>query len=113
MERIPLTAAAYYPILDARQPPTLVIFTAPACGSCRRLHRIIDDMVAPISDMVVMEVNAEEAPGLVADLEIFHLPALFLYMHGDHHSPVHSVLRVDALAAAVQAAAAGPRQEPP
>ena len=113
MERIYLNARDYYPVLDARQPPSLVVVTSPACGACRRLSRLLDALPPLLPSLVLFEVDAASAPGIVEDLEIFHLPALFLYREGDYHAPVHAVLQAAALAAAVSAAAAGPRHEPP
>jgi len=103
----------YYPLLDQRAAPGLVIFTGPACGACRRLKAVLQDMAPPLAGLEVFEVNAEAAPGLVEALEVFYLPALFLYRDGDYHGPVHAELRADALLAGIVAAAAAPRQEPP
>ncbi|MFT4978158.1 MAG: thioredoxin 1 [Myxococcota bacterium] len=113
MEIVKLHAADYYPLLDARQAPSLVIFTGPACGACRRLKSIIAAMPPMLDGLVVFEVDAQVAGGLVEELEIFHLPALFLYARGDYHAPVQAELRAASLAEAVAAAAAGQRQEPP
>ena len=113
MERIQLDARDYYPVLDERQAPSLVIVTSPSCGACRRLKRLLDQLPPPLPALVLFEVDAASASGIVEDLEIFHLPAMFLYQAGDYHAPVHAVLRAEALTAAVSAAAAGPRQEPP
>ena len=57
-----------------------------------------------IADLVVYEVNAERAGGLVEELEIFHLPALFLYQDGDLHAPIQAPLRPDALRGAIEEA---------
>lgn len=113
MELLPLSAHDYYPLLDARQAPSLVIFTGPACGACRRLKQVLAGMAPPLPGLEAREVDAEQAGGLVEELDIFHLPALFLYQHGDYHAPVHAALHADAIAEAIQAAARGPRQALP
>ena len=114
MDLYPLHAADYYPTLDRRLPPSLVIFTAPACGACRRLRALLAALpTPPLPDLIVYAVDAEEAPGLLTELEVGHLPALFLYRSGDYHAPVHPQLTPAGLIQAIQAAAAGPRQEPP
>lgn len=97
----------YYTVLDERTAPSVVIFTGPACGACRRLKAILAKML-PIPEVMVFEVSAERAGGLVEELEIFHLPALFLYQNGDLHAEIHSVLRPDALLAAIDAARSAP-----
>ncbi|MEL6345067.1 MAG: thioredoxin family protein [Myxococcota bacterium] len=113
MQLSPLSAFDYYPVLDARKPPALVIFTGPACGACRRLKAILSQMAPPLNDLAVFEVDAANAAGLVEELEIFHLPALFLYADGDYHASVHPQLTAASIAAAVTAAAAGPPQPLP
>lgn len=102
-----LDPAEYYPLLDERQPPSLVIFTAPACGACRRLLVVIDEM-APIAGLDVFVVSAERAAGLIEELEIFHLPAIFLYRDGDLHAEIHAILRPDSLRAAIESAQLAP-----
>lgn len=104
---LPLDPADYYPILDARMAPSVVIFTAPSCGACRRLKAILAQM-PPIADTAVYEVSAERAGGLVEELEIFHLPALFLYRDGDLHAPIHAQLTADSLLRAIRSAGSGP-----
>ena len=104
-----LHPADYYPLLDVRQAPTVVFFTTPACGACRRLKALLADM-EPIESIEVYEVDAERAPGIVAELEIFHLPALYLYQHGDLHAEIHTVLRAEALQIAIATARSGPQQ---
>ena len=102
-----LDPADYFPTLDAREPPSVVIFTAPACGACRRLKAILAEML-PIDGLDVYEVGAERAAGLIEELEIFHLPAMFLYQHGELHAEIHAVLRPDALLTAIEAACCTP-----
>ncbi len=104
----PLNPLDYYAVLDDRTDPSVVIFTGPACGACRRLKAVLAEM-SPIPGVAVYEVGAERAGGLVEELEIFHLPALFLYQDGDLHAEIHAVLRPEALRAAIAAA----RRSPP
>lgn len=113
MELLSLSAHDYYPLLDRRQPPSLVIFTGPACGACRRLKALLAELPPPLPGLAAYEVDAERAAGLVEELDVFHLPALFLYTGGDYHAPVHAELRPGSLAQAVRDAAAGPRQDLP
>jgi thioredoxin 1 len=103
----PLHPADYYAVLDEREAPSVVIFTGPACGACRRLKAILAEM-APIPDIIFFEVGAEQAGGLVEELEIFHLPALFLYQHGELHAEIHAVLQPHALRDAIEAARSAP-----
>jgi thioredoxin 1 len=49
----------------------MVIFSGPACGSCR-----------------AFEVDVERDQALAAEFSVFHLPALFLYRDGHYHAQV-------------------------
>lgn len=91
---------------------SLLVVTSVACGACRAIRRAIGELSDGVVDRV-FEVDAGESPGLVADLEIFHLPALFLYVDGDYHAPVHSEPLPGPLARAITAARLGPAQSPP
>lgn len=102
-----LDPADYYPLLDDRQAPSLVFFTAPACGACRRLEAVLAEM-SPLPGLEVFAVSAERAAGLLEELEIFHLPAIFLYRDGDLHAEIHAVLRPADLRAAIESAQHAP-----
>ena len=66
-----------------------------------------------LDGVALFEVDAHDSPGVARELEVFHLPALFLYVGGEYHRPVHSVLRVEALRQAVGEALALPPEDPP
>ena len=108
-----LDAWTYHPALDALAGAALVVFTAPGCGACRALRRALATGPDPGFSWRWFEVDAATSAGLVADLEIFHLPAMFLYAEGDYYAEVHAPPRPDDLAAAMAAARAGPRGDPP
>lgn len=100
----------FYTVIDAPG-AALVVFTAPACGACRRAKAVVPQLAGAVDRWI--EVPAERSPGLVADLEIFHLPALFLYVDGGFHAPIDAVLTPAALSAAIETARMAPAVEPP
>ena len=61
MEITPLDAADYYRLLDDRQEPSLVYFSAPACGACRRLRQVLSEGELEIRSLRIYEVQAERA----------------------------------------------------
>lgn len=63
----------------------LVFFTAPNCGACRSLKRALEKYLHEHPPLPVFEIDAVHNGGLVNALEIFHLPAIFLYMNGHYH----------------------------
>lgn len=98
--------------LESAPGTSLLVVSAAACGACRALRRALEGLPTGTVDRV-FEVDAGESPGLVADLEVFHLPALFVYVDGRYHAPVHAEARPAALASAIDAARRGPAQPPP
>lgn len=100
-----LTYQSYFRVLDDAPGSSLVVFTAPGCGACRAMLRALLALPAT-AGLRVYRVAAEENPGLVEELEIFHLPALFLYRDGEELGAVQAAPRVEALLAAVAEAEA-------
>ncbi len=80
---------------------SLVVFTSVFCGACKRLKRILEAMDADLP-CKLYEVDAGHSPGLVDDLEVFHLPAMFLYLKGELKGPVHAAPQPEPLKAAIR-----------
>lgn len=92
---------------------SLVIFTGPACGSCRRLKQVLAAHPELFADLHLFEVDAQHNMGLAREFGVFHLPAMFLYRDGAYHGELHSEAAAAALRAAIDAALAAPPQEEP
>ncbi len=90
----------------------LVVITSPFCGACRAMLRAIERLPQGSVDRAFV-ADAGESPGLVADLEVFHLPALFLFRDGEYHRPIQVPPRVTELVAALAEARSGPAFEAP
>ena len=106
-----LSAFDYYHVLDSRQDPSLVCFTKPSCGGCRTLKKILTDEAFVIPYLRCFEVQAEDAYGIIEELNIFHLPTMLLYYEGELHREIFSVLQPQALRQAIEQAISLPRQE--
>ena len=91
---------------------TLVMIGAASCGACRAMRRALAELEVGLVERLV-EVDAGESPGLCAELEVFHLPALFVYRDGELHRPVEAPPRASALRAAIAAALAAAAVDPP
>ncbi len=79
--------------------PGLLVLTAPACGACRRLDRLLQslDLSLPI-----IRANAERCGGLIEELEVFHLPAVFPVHAGEPGPPLQFELTAASLQGALQ-----------
>ena len=101
-----LSDQRFYPHLEDLGGPALVAFGTPACGACRRLRGLLDPLRAALPGVAVLYAEAERCPGVLADLEAFHLPALFVFVDGEAHAAVEAPLGVQPLADATRAALA-------
>lgn len=115
----PVPAPAIEPVDDhqvyraiERGGDVLLLITSPFCGACKAMRRAVAELPAALVDRI-LDADAGASPGLVADLEVFHLPALFLFRGGAFHRPIEAPPRVAALVAALEIAKAGPASEPP
>jgi thioredoxin-like negative regulator of GroEL len=91
---------------------TLVLFGQPGCGACRRAEAIVPVALAGVVQQL-LKVDAAAQAALAREFEVFHLPALHLYIDGRYHAPLLCELTSDALRAAVARAASAPAAEAP
>jgi thioredoxin-like negative regulator of GroEL len=93
--------------------PALVFFSAAACASCRHWKRLLDSFTAEAGAPPVFEIDAGLDQALAREFELFHLPALFLYVDGEYHRPIDCEARLPVLRAAIAEALALPAEEAP
>ena len=89
----------------------LVLFSSPACGTCRVVERRLPESAPPGTHL--FEVDVQRATGLARAFEIFHLPTLLLYREGHFHAVLNCEISPAALRAAIRAALAQPAEEEP
>jgi thiol-disulfide isomerase/thioredoxin len=103
----------FHHVLGETPGAALVFFTAPDCGACKNLKQAVGIFLQTYSSLPVFEVDAVHNGGLVSALDVFHLPALFLYVDGHYHRE----LKCEALPArihhAVETALHLPAEEEP
>lgn len=108
---ISLDESTYHRCLMHTPGIALVLFSSPACGTCRiveqRLPRAAPEGVS------LFRVDVQQATALARAFDIFHLPALLLYQDGHFHARLESEISVQALAVALDRALASPAQEEP
>ena len=107
-----LTEFDFYRRLAASSGVSLVLFSGPDCGTCRRAEAMLPDALAG-AVAHLFKVDAQRSMALAREYEVFHLPALFLFVDGHYHAPLHSALSPAALRQAVAAALQSPSQEAP
>lgn len=103
-----LDAFDFFATLEAWEGPALVAFVKPGCGACRMMKAALDRVA-----LATFVVDGEDAPGLVADYEVFHFPALFLWFGGEYHARLDCAATPAAVAEAVAAALRQPAEDEP
>lgn len=103
----------FHHVLEETPGLSLVILTTPACGSCRRFKEVLSDYLERYGDLNVFEVDAERDLAITREFEVFHLPALFLFVNGQYHGTVQCEAHPERLRAAIQALLAAPAEEAP
>jgi thioredoxin 1 len=66
----------------------MVIFSGPACGSCRAWKQLLAEYQQRNPEIQLFEVDVERDQALAAEFSVFHLPALFLYRDGHYPAQV-------------------------
>jgi thioredoxin 1 len=71
------------------QQPVLVVFWAPWSRPCQVLRPVLDEVVAACAGRVkVVNVNADDNPGLGVDYEIQSIPALLCFVGGNERARI-------------------------
>lgn len=91
---------------------SLVLFTAPACGSCRHWRELLARFDAG-RPLALFHVDVQRDAALAAEFELFHLPALILFNEGAFHARLQCEATPAALRACLDAALAHPPEEAP
>lgn len=97
----------------ARSPGvSLVIFSGPDCGGCRRLESLIPALAAGRAAHLY-KVDVQKSTALAREYEVFHLPSLFLFVDGQFHAPLQVEPVPVKFADAIDRALSAPAHEEP
>lgn len=109
----PLNEHDFYSTLADTSGTSIVFFTKPACGSCRAWYGLLDELVHKRPELNVYEVDASINTMLAREYDLFHLPALFLFLDGEYHAELQCEARLTPLLAELDRAMSGPAMEAP
>ncbi|NOT17797.1 MAG: thioredoxin family protein [Sulfuriferula sp.] len=102
----------FHPSLSHSAGVSLVLFTAPHCGSCKAWLRLLQTLDTPLIQHTY-SVDVQIATALAREYDVFHLPSLFLFVHGQFHAPLQAEANLNALIQAItHALNAQPHEEP-
>lgn len=108
----PLTESGFHHELAATRGPVLVMFGAPGCGACRNAEKLLPEAVAGLV-RALYKVDVQQSMGLARAYEVFHLPALFLFVDGRYQAQIDSEVTVVKMEYALERALAAPPQDEP
>ena len=63
---------------------TLVDFSAPWCGPCRKMTPVLEQIQNEMTDTVkIVKVDADKNPSIASNYGVFSLPSLLLFKDGE------------------------------
>lgn len=109
----PLTQFDFHHSLEDTQGISLVAFTAPGCGACDMLLSALERFSENRTDVGLFEVNVQQDTALGQEFDVFHLPALFLYIDGHYHREIRCESLPEKIAEALDSACRSSAEEAP
>lgn len=109
---IELTEFDFHARLTQSAGVSLVFFSGPDCGICRRMENLIP-VLADGRAAHLYKVDVQVSTALAREYEVFHLPSLFLFVDGRFHAPLHAEPVAGKFADAMDRALSAPAHEEP
>ncbi len=63
----------------SRSGPTIVHFSAPWCGPCDRVRRVVDQVCEDMADVAHLEVDLDANPGTAKRFSVLSLPTTLIF----------------------------------
>jgi len=109
----PLDEHAFYTTLADTPGISIVFFTKPGCGSCGAWQNLLQELVEQRPQLTVYAVDAAVNTALAREYDLFHLPALFVFLDGEFHAELQCEARLPVLVSELERAINGPAMEAP
>lgn len=112
MRFIELSEFDFHGRIAASAGVSLVMFSGPDCGACRRLEKHLPGWLSGHVDHFY-KVDAQRSTALARAYEVFHLPGLFVFLDGHYHAPLHAEAAPAQMIAALRKLISEPAHEEP
>jgi len=99
--------------LAERAGVVLVFFTRAGCAACRHWAVLLANLCQGQPEIAVYAVDVEQNMALAREFEVFHLPALHLFVDGEYHAEIQCEARLPSLRDALDAALRAEAREAP
>lgn len=76
-----LTLNEYNKLISVKG-PVLVDFGAVWCGPCKKMDPVVDQLKQKHPELVLIKLDADDQPALLKELNIYMIPAFFVYRDG-------------------------------
>ena len=107
-----LTESDFHHRLAQSEGACIVVFSGPDCTTCRQVEKLLPLALQGLV-AALFKVDVQQSMGLAREFEVFHLPALFLFVDGHFHAPLHSEVTPPKMQRAIEAALAQPAHDEP
>lgn len=103
----------FYSVIQDTQGASIVFFSNEACNSCRYWKALLDQLAITRPTLQIFEIDVQQSMGLTREYEVFHLPALFVFVNGQFHAPLQCEARLDTVDHTLDQILAAPAQDAP
>lgn len=103
----------FYSVIQDTRGASIVFFSSEGCNSCRYWKALLGQLVAERPTLNVFEVDAQQSMGLTREYEVFHLPALFVFVNGQYHAPLQCEAKLDTIDHTLDKLLSAPAQDAP
>lgn len=87
----------------SRTGPTVVHFSAPWCGPCERVRRVVGDVCAELGDVAHVEIDLDANPAAARRFSVLSLPTTLIFdVDGRQRYRANGVPKTTALRSALQ-----------
>jgi len=108
-----LNDSNFYSVLQDCSGVAIVFFTSAGCNSCRYWKALLEQLSIQRPALQVFEIDAEQSMGLAREYDVFHLPALFVFVNGQFHAPLQCEARLEVIDHTLDGLLAAPAQDAP
>lgn len=112
MQFTELTEFDFHPQLAASAGVSVVMFSGPHCGACKRLEQHLPGWLGGRADHLY-KVDAQKSTALAHAYDVFHLPGLFVFVDGRYHAPLQAEAAPGPMRATLERLLAEPAHEEP
>lgn len=112
MSFLELTESDFYPRLSASSGVSVVMFSGPDCGACKRIEKYLPDWLGRQANHLY-KIDAQRCTGLARAYDVFHLPSLFVFVDGHYHAQLQAEAAPGPMRAALENLLAEPAREEP